>query len=38
MCGKNRGMPAAAISSVTDSGMIFRPVSIAESPSATDRY
>ena len=38
MFGKNRGIPAAAISSVIDSGMIFKPVSIADSPSATDRY
>jgi hypothetical protein len=37
MSGKNRGMPAAAIS-VTESGMIFRPVLIADSPSASDRY
>ena len=38
MSGKNRGMPAAAISSVIESGMILMPVSIAERPSATDRY
>ena len=38
MFGKNRGMPAAAISSVIESGMILRPVSIADRPSATERY
>ena len=31
-------MPAAAIRSVIDSGMILMPVSIAESPRATERY
>ena len=36
--GKYRGMPTAAASKVIDSGMIFRPVSIADRPSATDRY
>ena len=36
--GKNLGMPAAASSIATDSGVILIPVSIAESPSATERY
>ena len=36
--GKNFGTPAAASSIVTESGVILIPVSIAESPSATDRY
>ena len=36
-CGKNFGMPAAARSSVIDSGMIRRPVSIADRPRATER-
>jgi hypothetical protein len=31
-------IPRPASSSVTESGMIFRPVSIADRPSATDRY
>ena len=35
--GRKRGMPAAAISSVTESGSRRTPVSIAESPSETDR-
>ena len=36
--GKNFGTPAAASSIVIDSGVILMPVSIAESPRATDRY
>ena len=36
--GKNLGTPAAASNIVTDNGVILSPVSIAESPSATDRY
>ena len=36
--GKNLGTPAAASSIVSESGVIRSPVSIAESPSATDRY
>ena len=35
--GKNFGTPAAPSSIVIDSGVILTPVSIAESPSATDR-
>ena len=35
--GKNFGTPAAASSIVTESGVILSPVSMAESPSATDR-
>ena len=36
--GENCGIPAAAINRVIESGMILRPVSIAERPSATERY
>jgi hypothetical protein len=35
--GKNFGIPAAARSIVIESGVILMPVSIAESPRATDR-
>ena len=35
--GKSFGTPAAASSIVTDSGVILIPVSIAESPRATER-
>ena len=37
MCGRNRGIPIAATSSVTDSGRSRTPVSMAERPSATER-
>ena len=36
-CGNNLGIPTAAMTRVIDSGMIRRPVSIAESPSAIER-
>ena len=36
-CGKTLGTPAAASSSVMDSGSSRTPVAIAESPSATDK-
>ena len=36
--GKNRGMPAAASSRVSDRGRILIPVSMADRPRATDRY
>jgi hypothetical protein len=35
--GRSLGTPAAARSIVTESGVILSPVSIAESPSATER-
>jgi hypothetical protein len=35
--GRKRGMPPAEVRSVIDSGMILTAVSIAESPSATER-
>jgi hypothetical protein len=36
--GRNRGMPAAATSRVSDNGRILIPVSMADRPRATDRY